>query len=168
MKLPAHVVKVAACRRPRRLPATREPAAPSCASARLLVFAVGFLAPLAALAAPDAQYLAELQSRARELRLAERPEWLKLVHYAPNLAGRGVHGLVDSPDWYNARDGKSNPGSELDATLAAFFSDVSETKERQNPQCQFIARRAWLDGELHVDRARLPWRDCPRYEEWHQ
>jgi Domain of unknown function (DUF4105) len=130
-------------------------------------FALFVLSPLAALAAPDAQYLTELQSRARELRLAERPEWLKLVHYVPNLGGLGVHGLVDSPDWYNARDGKSNPGSELDATLASFYSEVAETPERQNPQCQFIARRAWLDSELHFDRARLPWRNCPRYEEWH-
>ena len=55
----------------------------------------------------------------------------------------------------------------MDATLASFYSQVAETPERQNPQCRFIARRAWLDAELHFDRARLPWRDCPRYEEWH-
>ena len=134
---------------------------------RFLLCVCAALIALPALGAPDAQYLAELSARARELKLAERPEWLKLVHYVPNLGGRGVHGLVDSPGWYNAPDGKTNPQAELEATLAGFYSDVEETPERQNPQCLFIARRHWLDAELHFDRQRLPQRDCPRYQEWH-
>ena len=60
------------------------------------------------------------------------------------------------------------PGTDLRAaTLASFFSDAEETPERQNPQCAFIARRAWLDEALKFDRARLPLRDCPRFREWH-
>src|SRR5438067_6075104 len=125
-----------------------------------------FFLALPALGAPDAQYLAELSARARELKLAERPEWLKLVHYVAN-AGRGVHGLVDSPGWYNAPQGKTDPQAELEATLASFYSEVAETPERQNPQCLFIARRHWLDAELHFERGRMPQRDCPRYQEWH-
>jgi hypothetical protein len=127
------------------------------------------LALLWAAAAPaaDSPYLAELVARARELRLAERPEWRKLVHYEPDLLGPGVHALLDGPEFYLSPEGRRNPGAELEATLAAFFSDLSETKERQNPQCQFIARRTWLDEELKFDRSRLPLQDCPRFREWH-
>src|SRR5204862_143842 len=118
--------------------------------------------------AADAAYLAELVARSRALKLAERPEWLKLVHYLPDLAGRSVHGLVDSPDFYNAGSrGKRDPQAELEATLASFYSPVEETPDRQNPQCRFIARRTWLDEQLHFDRQRLALRDCKRFQEWH-
>lgn len=131
-----------------------------------ILLALLFLAP--AVAAADPAYLAELVARSRELRLAERPEWLKLGHYVPNLIAPGVHSLVDSPGFFNAGDGKVNPQSELEATLASFFTTLEETPERQSPQCAFIARRAWLDEELRFDRQRLPLEQCRRYMEWHR
>jgi len=131
-----------------------------------LLFFVALVWGSAAFAA-DPAYLAELVARSRELKLAERPEWRKLVHYEPDLLGPGVHGLLDNPDFYLSREGKRRPQAELEATLAALFSDVVETKERQSPQCAFIARRTWLDEELHFDRIRLPVQDCPRFREWH-
>ena len=127
---------------------------------------VALVAPFTAFGADDA-YLAELVARSRELRLAERPEWRKLVHYEPDLIGSGLHGLLDNRGFYNSPEGKTRPQAELEATLASFFSDVEETPERQNPQCAFIARRAWLDEELRFDRGRLPLRACPRFREWH-
>ncbi|HYR33568.1 MAG TPA: hypothetical protein VEQ87_04685, partial [Burkholderiales bacterium] len=127
---------------------------------------------LLALVAPpalgaDEAYLAELVARSRELRLAERPEWRKLVHYEPDLIGSGVHGLLDNRSFYNSPEGKTRPQAELEATLASFFSDVQETAEQQNPQCAFIARRTWLDEELKFDRRRLPLQGCPRFRDWH-
>jgi hypothetical protein len=115
-----------------------------------------------AAAAADPAYLDELVARARALNLAERPEWRKLVHYEPNLIGPGVHGLLDNPTFYLSPEGKTRPQAELEATLAAFFSTASDSK-----QCAFIARRAWLDEELRFDKARLPLEACPRYDEWH-
>ena len=133
---------------------------------RLLLLLLA-LAAQCALGADDA-YLAELIARSRAMQLAERPEWLKLGHYLPDLAGRGVHSLVDSPEFFNAGPrGKTDPQAELEATLASFYSDVVETPDRQNPQCQFIARRTWLDEQLHFDPRRLALRDCPRFREWH-
>ncbi len=129
----------------------------------LLTFA--FLSAAAG-AAPDEAYLAELVAKARAARLAERPEWRKLVHYEPDLLGGGMHSLVDSPWWFNSPRGKTDPQAELEATLAAFQADIAETKEQQNPQCAFIARRSWLDAELGFDPRRLPLVDCPRYREW--
>lgn len=134
---------------------------------RLLLLAVLLLPGSAALAAVNEPYLAELIEKSSQLRLAERPEWHKLLHYVPNLVLPGVHSLVDSPQFFNARDGRDNPRSELEATLASFFSGIEETSERQNPQCAFIARYAWLDQQLAFDPLRLPRRECRRYRAWH-
>lgn len=129
----------------------------------LLLLAALLVTPAAA----NPAYLEELVEKSRQLRLAERPEWHKLLHYVPDLVSPGVHSLIDSPQFFNAPDGKTHPQAELEATLASFYSDVEETAERQNPQCSFIARRAWLDQELGFDPRRLPSRDCKRYREWH-
>ena len=111
-------------------------------------------------------YLAELTAKSRTLGLHERREWNRLLHYTKNLLLPGVHGLADAPRFYLAVDGKTNPQTELEATLASFFSGVEETNQVQNPQCQFIARFAWLDEQLGFDPARMPRRACKRFEEW--
>jgi hypothetical protein len=122
-------------------------------------------APCIAHAAP---YLDELIGRSRELRLSEQREWHRLMHYTSNLVTPGVHGLADSRRFYLAPDGKTDPRSELEATLAAFFSDVQETDKEQNPQCTFIARFHWLDGQLGFDPARLKKQTCKRFNEWRE
>ena len=133
---------------------------------RLVTLAILFLTASAALAAAGDGYLAELVEKSRRKQLAERPDWRKLVHYVPNLLSPGMHSLVDSPGFFNAADGKENPGSELEATLASFFSSVEETDTQQNPQCAFIARFDWLNGQLGFDPARMPRRECRRFHQW--
>ena len=88
------------------------------------------------------------------------------MHYVPNLIAPGVHGLVDSREFYNAPDGKNDPQVELDGTLRAFFSEAEETDEVQHPQCRFPARYAWLAAELGFDQSRLPRPQCRRYRDW--
>jgi len=88
------------------------------------------------------------------------------VHYVPNLIAPGVHGLVDSREFYNAPDGKNDPQAELDGTLRAFFSEAEETDEVQHPQCRFPARYAWLAAELGFDQGRMPRPQCRRYRDW--
>ena len=133
----------------------------------LFVCAVLFLLQTSAYATVDSAYLAELVEKSKQLRLSKRPEWQKLLHYVPNLISSGVHGLVDSQDFYNAPDGKNNPQAELEATLASFYSEIEESNEQQNPQCQFIARYTWLNQQLAFDPQRLPQRECKRYQNWH-
>jgi hypothetical protein len=113
-------------------------------------------------------YLDELTARSRELRLHERREWHRLLHYLSKLAGPGVRSLADAPGFFLARNGKTNPQAELEATLASFFSTAEETGDSQNPQCQFIARYAWLDRELAFDPARLPPQPCKRFLAWRE
>jgi len=129
---------------------------------------LGFLCLVAPCVAQAAGYLDELIGRSRELRLSERREWRRLMHYTDNLITPGVHSLADARRFFLAPDGKTNPQSELEATLAAFFSEVQETQETQNPQCAFIARYSWLDRELSFDPAHLPRQPCKRFREWRE
>jgi hypothetical protein len=112
-----------------------------------------------------AGYADELVAKARDLGLANTPEWHRLLHYRTTW-WRGVHSQADDPGFFNAPDGKSNPETELDATLRAFFSDLEETDKQQNPQCRFVARYRWLKSRLAFDSSRLPERACPRFERW--
>lgn len=111
-------------------------------------------------------YLDELITAARSQRLGEREEWHALLHYQPRFRVFAPRSLADSPDFFHAPDGLTNAQSELEATLAAFFSDVTETETRQHPQCRFIARYHWLKQELGFDPARLPPQPCPRFQAW--
>ncbi|HJV10689.1 MAG TPA: DUF4105 domain-containing protein [Burkholderiales bacterium] len=88
------------------------------------------------------------------------------MHYVANLIAPGVHGLVDSRDFYNAPEGKNDPQAELEGTLRAFFFEAEETDEVQHPQCRFPARYAWLATELGFDERRMPRPQCRRYREW--
>ena len=119
-----------------------------------------------AAAAADGDYADQLVERARALKLAERAEWRKLLHYVPNLIAPGMHSLVDSRAFFNAPDGKNDPRAELEATLRSFFSDAADSAEQQHPQCRFPARYGWLAAELAFDPARLPDPECRRYRDW--
>jgi Domain of unknown function (DUF4105) len=137
-----------------------------------LLRACVFLVCLSALATPlpahAGNYLEELTARSRELRLHEHREWHRLLHYISNLVLPGEHSLADSPGFFLARNGKTNPQAELEATLASFFSTAEETNDSQNPQCRFIARYAWLKRELAFDPSRLPPQPCKRFNAWRE
>ncbi len=130
------------------------------------IIALWLLQP-AAYAAIDNAYLLQLQTQARQMKLADRPEWHKLLHYVPRVFAPGYKGLPDSRQFYLAADGKTDPQAELDATLASFYSDTVESATVQNPQCSFIARYTWLNAQLKFDAERLPSHICKRYENWH-
>jgi len=132
---------------------------------RWVCLTLGCLAPVVCHA--GAAYLDELVQHARVKQLAQRQEWRDLLHYKPNLFGHGLRSLADDPAFFLAPGGKTDPEAELEATLAAFFSDVEETDKQQNPQCAFIARYHWLNAELAFDPKRLPPRPCKRFDEWY-
>lgn len=117
--------------------------------------------------AQDNEYLQQLVQQAREQKLAQRTEWLNLLHFKSYPLKPGGRSLADDPAFFNALDGNSNPSNELEATLAAFFSDRQETDKQQNPQCSFIARYEWLKQELKFDPKRLPEQPCKRFNAWY-
>ncbi|MGZ8256530.1 MAG: Lnb N-terminal periplasmic domain-containing protein [Gallionella sp.] len=109
-------------------------------------------------------YVQELMLQAQQLKLSERIEWHKLLHYLPQHAG--VLGALDSPGFYLAADGKVNPQQELFATLLSFAAEREETATQQHPQCAFIARYNWLNEQLHFDAERLIPHRCARFQAW--
>jgi hypothetical protein len=118
--------------------------------------------------AEDQSYLQQLIQSARQQHLQQRPEWHKLLHYKPGLLPGSFKSQVDAPDFFFANDGKTDPGAELEATLAAFFKPFPADPEDRHlhAQCRFIARYTWLKQQLGFDAARLPEHECKRFEEW--
>ncbi len=108
---------------------------------------------------------AELAARARQLRLAEDRQWLRLGHWRARFLG-GWESEVDGPAFFLSPRGKVDPASELDATLAGFFAPEPADPAEQHPQCRFPARLAFAVERLGLDPKRLPRRDCPRLAEW--
>ncbi|ACG71293.1 conserved hypothetical protein [Anaeromyxobacter sp. K] len=147
------------------------PAAPASPSADPGTAPAAAIAPAAApaagaTAAPDPAYLAELVAKARALRLAEDPGWLKLGHWRRRPLG-GWKSEADGGKFFRARDGKTDPAAELEATLAGFFDATPKAEELDDAQCRFPARFAFLGGRLGFDLARLPPRRCPKFEDFY-
>lgn len=120
--------------------------------------------PTLAVAAGDADYLAQLQQQARDHKLADDPYWHRLLHYRGNRLLPGYRSTIDSEIFFNAPNGPRNAQAELDATLARFFSD--DTLMDEPTQCRFKARFEWLRDRLQFDPARLPPQSCPLFDEW--
>jgi len=134
---------------------------------RFFTLCLLFTLPLTTLHAASISYPQQLIERANKLKLYDHPYWLKLVHYKPDLFG-GYTSEVLNRDFFNSAEGRTNPESELNATLAAFFSQKKENDEQQNPQCRFIARYHWLDSQLHFDPDKLVPRPCKRFQDWYE
>ncbi|MEM7024829.1 MAG: DUF4105 domain-containing protein, partial [Pseudomonadota bacterium] len=123
-------------------------------------------------ASAAATYLDELVERARQEHLAEQRAWLDLGHYRADLLSPGHTSLIDSPGFFLAERGKTDPQAELEATLAAFFAVPAEDSvgsthpDRQHQQCAFVARYRWLKAKLRFDPQRLPEQPCPAFDAW--
>jgi len=129
-------------------------------------------APLASRpGAADPSYLPELLAAARARALARDRAWLRLGHWRHRLLG-GWKGEADGTGFFLAPGGKTDPEAELEATLRGFFAAGEAAPagvtladpSLEHPQCRFPARFAWLAATLPIDLARLPPRDCPRFD----
>jgi hypothetical protein len=125
-------------------------------------------------------YLEGKIAQARRERLWQRTTWLRLGHYRPRLFG-GYVSEADGKDFFVAREGKTDPAAELEATLRAFFlapeplpppppqdPKAPPALPLDHPFCRFPARLLWLTQELGLDFKTLPARPCPRFAEFYQ
>ena len=101
------------------------------------------------------------QALAVEKRLASSRGWEVLLHY--RTVGKGQESLVDDPRFFLDENGKTDPSSELAATIRGLFA--SADMGDKHPQCQFPARTAWLGKELAFDYAELPRPVCGELNE---
>jgi len=115
--------------------------------------------------ADDRGYISELNFKAKEMRLWQNREWLNLLHYAGNGdVVTDYKSEVRDSRFFLAPDGKTNPESELQATIAAFYN--TDVTGNENAQCKFIARFQWLKQRLSIDMETLPAVHCDAYLEW--
>lgn len=114
-----------------------------------------------ALAGNDSKFMA-LQQLARQTQLWLDPEWQGLLHY--NKIGNGVISQVDDANFFNAADGKTNPETEMLASIEAFYNTTSN--DDSHPQCRFPARLEWLNRHLNNQLTELPTVQCALYKEW--
>jgi len=112
--------------------------------------------------ADDQQYVEDLVSKARSMKLYQERYWHTLLHYETGVLG--LRSLVDDPNFFLAQDGKTNPQAELEADLRAFFQPQEESKD--SVICRFVARFDWLKERLEIDPARLPVSGCRSYMEF--
>lgn len=103
-------------------------------------------------------YLGELIASAKQKKLSEHPVWKALMLYKDGWSG--VLSQVDSADFFLSASGSDHPDAELNATLAAFFSDVPVKPSKYNPQCRFPGRFYWLRQQLNFDDKRMPIKEC--------
>jgi len=99
----------------------------------------------------------DLIQRAQELRLAQSPQWLALLHVRPNL-WRRMQSEIDDARFFLSPNGRRHPDQELNATLRQLADpDV---------QCRFPARYSWLKEQLQFTSQEVPQAACPRFDAW--
>lgn len=125
-----------------------------------------FLQASAGWASENADYLSGLVQRSIEKRLSEKRYWHLLLHYQPTPF-RSVRSEAAGEAFFLAPDGETDPQAELEATLAAFFSNEPVGTSKQPAQCAFIARYHWLKEALEIDSSRLPEERCDRFHAWY-
>ena len=106
--------------------------------------------------------------QARQLKLAYSIEWLNLVHYRPNLIEHGYTSFADGSDFFLAADGKTNPESELEATLKGIAMPLNDSDPDKHAQCRFIARYHWLKQRLAIPDSELPQVTCHAFLKWYR
>jgi hypothetical protein len=140
----------------------------------LSVLLLAALAAAPAASAADPAYADELVAAARGARLADDPQWRRLLHYRPTLLG-GLDSEADGPTFFTSPRGRSDPEAELEGTIRSFFAPPAgpeapvgqpQRVELLHPQCRFPARLSFVARRLGLDVARLPLQPCPRFEEF--
>jgi len=132
----------------------------------ILIFVSLFSSPLWAQPSETNPYAEQLVQQALEKQLDQKKRWRLLLHYKGTWLG-GYESEADGMDFFNAPDGKTDPKTELIATIRNFFKDPNTLKPKEeHPQCNFPARYKWLKRELSIDLNQIPQADCTRMEGW--
>jgi len=115
--------------------------------------------------ADENSYVTDLQRQAQQRALWQNTEWLNLLHYAGSgQSSESYNSHVKDSRFFLAPDGRTNPASELLATIAAFYrTDISGD---EHAQCKFIARLSLLKQQLRFTTESLPKVSCAEYNDW--
>lgn len=115
----------------------------------LVLLGIIALLPLVAAASP----------LANTVEAGHDPRWLNLLQYHASDWNRRLASEVDSPAFFFAGDGKTNPASELRET-------IQQLTATPTLQCQFPARAQWLYEQGLLAKLKIGATDCPELHQW--
>lgn len=98
-----------------------------------------------------------LAKKADELKLYKDSYWHTLLHYKPALFSH-YKSLVDDPKFFCAKNGKTNPKAELNATIKAFFEPAPQSGSNTKHAIErFPGRYKWLCEKLGLSADDFPY-----------
>lgn len=100
------------------------------------------------------EYIESLIKKAEEKKLYNQPYWHTIIHYKKTFTGN-YESLVDDPAFFFASNGKTDPSSEMEETIRAFFREKEE--EKTHATAKFSARYKWLREKLEIDTDKIPY-----------
>lgn len=103
----------------------------------------------------------EYVEKAFSLKLYDFPYWKTLLHYKRSAFHKNKS-LIDDSDFFLAKNGKTNPKSELAATINAFFSPPPEAGYRHAIE-RFPARYKWICENLGLKDEDFPYQNGDKY-----
>ncbi|MCB1191029.1 MAG: DUF4105 domain-containing protein [Leptospiraceae bacterium] len=115
--------------------------------------------------ANETNVIKHLQKQAEQLGLAKDPYWLALGHYKKHTLISGYTSEIQSKSFFLAPDGKTNPFSELNATIREMFAGIP-SDQNAHAQCRFIARFNWLKTRLNWKGIKFQKANCSLFNEW--
>lgn len=108
---------------------------------------------------PDVAAVNRAIALASKKKLADRPEWLTLLHMTHDILFRW-RSSIDDDDFFLHPRGRSNPNAELSATITAFVTQ--EIIDGEPAACRYPARYEFLSSEIDLPPAPV----CERFENW--
>ncbi len=101
---------------------------------------------------------------AQEARLAEQPEWHKILQYQRVLGGWTSR--VDDPSYFLSENGKHDPQAELAATIRNAYDDGLAPNSPQPNVCRYIARYQYLSREMKSRGFDFSLPRCNGFSKW--
>lgn len=95
--------------------------------------------------------------------ISNSSQWHRLMHYQLSFPFRTIKSRVDGKDFFFSPEGKTNPLSELRASISAFSQAIKVGKLKQHPQCAFPARFRFIRNSTGLA---FPEVKCPQFEEF--
>lgn len=107
------------------------------------------------------QKLTEYQKKVDSLSLYDQRLWRQLLYYDEGLFS--IKSKADGESFFLAKDGVSNPRSEMFADIEALLSKVEKGNEKQHFACRFPARTLFLNHALAMDHEDFHQIQCKDY-----
>ena len=101
--------------------------------------------------------------KAIKLKLYERPQWKKFMHYSFGVFGNRSE--VDDKSYFLHKDGKTNLKKELMATIEKTYLTYKYLEDK-NIVCKFPARVKWLSKFITFPDLKLIFKRCNKYKKF--